>query len=139
MGTMSDPRFVIADSSGIISLLFPTDANHAAAVAASERLASSGIVLLVPSHVFVETINVVGKKQSHAAAVQVAQALYRPPTQIVEVSAQTLRNALVRFATQPESVSFTDCIVMAVADEYGTTDIFGFDRAFRTGGYRILT
>lgn len=96
-------------------------------------------MLLVPSHVFVETVNVVGKKRSHAAAVRVAQELDQPPTRIIEVSPQTLRTALARFATQPESVSFTDCIVMAVADEYGTADIFGFDRAFRTAGYRIVT
>jgi predicted nucleic acid-binding protein len=49
-----------------------------------------------------------------------------------------MRQALSRFATQSESVSLTDCIVMAVADDYETLDSFGFDEAFRKNGYRIL-
>jgi predicted nucleic acid-binding protein len=34
-------------------------------------------------------------------------------------------------------VSFTDCLVMAVADRFGTKVIFGFDEVFRKNGYRI--
>jgi predicted nucleic acid-binding protein len=34
-----------------------------------------------------------------------------------------------------EAVSFTDCLVMAVADEYGTKDIFDFDKQFADAGY----
>jgi predicted nucleic acid-binding protein len=35
-------------------------------------------------------------------------------------------------------VSFTDCVVMAVADTYGTKRIFGFDEAFTKNGYRVI-
>lgn len=43
--------------------------------------------------------------------------------------------ALQNFQNQPAYVSFTDCVVMAFADEYETKDIFGFDEAFRKNGY----
>ncbi len=46
--------------------------------------------------------------------------------------------ALEKFKKQPQAVSFTDCIVMTVADDYGTKDIFGFDRQFEDAGYRRL-
>jgi hypothetical protein len=46
--------------------------------------------------------------------------------------------ALKKCANIPEAVSFTDCIVMAVADDYGTPDIFGFDKQFQDAGYRRL-
>jgi predicted nucleic acid-binding protein len=36
-------------------------------------------------------------------------------------------------------VSFTDCIVMANADEYGTKTIFGFDTDHAKNGYEILS
>jgi predicted nucleic acid-binding protein len=47
-------------------------------------------------------------------------------------------NALKKFAKLPESVSFTDCLVMAAADEYYTPDIFGFDKQFAEAGYHRL-
>ena len=35
-------------------------------------------------------------------------------------------------------MSFTDCLVMKVADEFGTKDVFGFDKQFEDPGYRRL-
>jgi predicted nucleic acid-binding protein len=46
--------------------------------------------------------------------------------------------ALEKFKTQSQAVSLTDCIVMAVADHYGTKDMFGFDKQFKDAGYRRL-
>ena len=46
--------------------------------------------------------------------------------------------ALNKFEGLSEAVSLTDCIVMAVADEYGTKDIFGFDKQFADAGYTRL-
>jgi predicted nucleic acid-binding protein len=39
--------------------------------------------------------------------------------------------ALEKFKNQSQAVSLTDCIVMAVADHYGTKDIFG--KAYPSG------
>ena len=46
--------------------------------------------------------------------------------------------ALKKFESLPEGVSFTDCLVMATADEYATLDIFGLDKQFEDAGYRRL-
>ena len=40
--------------------------------------------------------------------------------------------------TLPQGVSFTDCLVMATADDYETRDIFGFDKQFQDAGYNRL-
>ena len=47
-------------------------------------------------------------------------------------------SALKKFATVAESVSFTDCMVMTIADDYGTPEIFGFDKPFQDAGYQRL-
>lgn len=52
--------------------------------------------------------------------------------------AKLTKCALQRFEAQPQAVSLTDCIVMAVADEYRTTAIFGFDTDHARNGYTIL-
>ena len=54
---------------------------------------------------------------------------------IAETTLEVRIEALEKFQKQPKSVSFTDCIVMAFADEYETREIFGFDDAFRKNGY----
>jgi predicted nucleic acid-binding protein len=46
--------------------------------------------------------------------------------------------ALFKFDAASQAVSFTDCLVMTVADEYGTKDIFGFDKQFEDAGYQRL-
>ncbi len=43
------------------------------------------------------------------------------------------------FEAQPRAVSLTDCIVMAIADEFGTKAIFGFDADHERNGYEILS
>ena len=35
-------------------------------------------------------------------------------------------------------MSLTDCMVMVVADAYGTKDVFGFDMQFVEAGYQRL-
>jgi predicted nucleic acid-binding protein len=55
------------------------------------------------------------------------------PTELTQVHA-----ALALFTKLKASVSFTDTIVMAVADEYHTRDIFGFDKQFEDAGYKRL-
>lgn len=47
--------------------------------------------------------------------------------------------ALEKFEALEDTVSLTDCIVMAVADHYETKDIFGFDKQFADAGYDRLT
>lgn len=128
---------IIADSSALVSLAVHTDSNHARAVAISERLAADQRTILVPSDVFVETLNVLGKKSGHAVALKAAGVLQDTSAFAVIDTTERLSSALERFRTQPDSVSFTDCIVMAVADAYDTLDVFGFDAVFRTNGYRL--
>jgi predicted nucleic acid-binding protein len=49
-----------------------------------------------------------------------------------------LHRALERLKDQAPGVSLTDCMVMVVADAYGTKDIFGFDSQFVAAGYHRL-
>ena len=138
MAKASD-SFLIADTSGLISLSVTTDSNHKPAVTATERLWFTHSTILVPYEVFVETVNVLGKRVGHGKAASVAS--YLSQTRlflVIDSSSETRQAALDRFATLPQSVSFTDAMVMALADEYRTRDIFGFDQAFEKSGYQII-
>ena len=134
----SSRKFIIADTSGLVSLFSPNDHNHAVAVKAAKRLQRAHKDILIPAAVFVEFLNVLGRKAGHTAAIAAVSEL-TPPFIVLSEPANLLDTpALMTFATAAPSVSFTDCIVMAVADEYATKDIFGFDKQFEEAGYHRL-
>ena len=131
---------LIADTSGLVSLATDTDQNHEPATKAAAELRETSRPIILPFDVYVETVNVLGKKSGHETALQVAAELLNPESQFLLTETRAyLRAALEKFKDQPSAVSLTDCIVMAIADDYGTKDIFGFDKQFAEAGYTRLT
>lgn len=131
-------KVIIADTSGLISLFSPEDHNHKMAVKAAKQLQNDHKDILVPAAVFVEFLNILGRRVGHDAAVAAALELTPPFLVLSEPNHLTTTPALEKFKIVPQAVSFTDCIVMAVADEYNTKDIFGFDKQFEDAGYTRL-
>jgi predicted nucleic acid-binding protein len=129
---------IIADTSGLVSLFSPDDRNHAEAVNAAKRLQNQKKDILIPAAVFVEFLNVMGRKAGHTVALAAVTELTPPFLVLSEPSSLLDSPALFKFEALAEAVSFTDCLVMAVADEYGTKDIFGFDKQFEEAGYQRL-
>ena len=128
---------VVADTSGLMSLLVDTDVNHQKALAQSAVFDEIQGAVVLSSHVFTELMNVLGKKLGHQVAVAIGRQIISNPTYLIMESDKELAEALERFAQQPASVSFTDCIVMAPADRFQTKLIFGFDAVFAKNGYRL--
>ncbi len=127
---------VIIDSSAFISLGTITDSNFEKANTISKQIEKDDRTIVMPSEVFTEIINVVGKKVGHDAAIKQGSKILSSGTiTIVETTPDIRRNAFFKFQKQPKSVSFTDCLVMAFADEFETKEIFGFDEAFRKNEY----
>jgi len=128
---------IIADASGLISLISTTDANHAAALRMADHFARIQGTVIVPGVVFAETLTVLGKKVSHEAALAAGETILATPTFLLTSDAEELQlRALALWRDQPGAVSFTDCLVMAFAEHYETLDIFGFDEVFHRSGYR---
>jgi predicted nucleic acid-binding protein len=127
---------IIADTSGLVSLFLPDDHNHEVALKAAEKLRSAHKDILIPAAVFVELLNILGRKVGHTTALAAVSEL--SPPFLVLTTQTNVSQALKKFEALPQSVSFTDCLVMAVADEYATSDIFGFDKQFADAGYKRL-
>jgi predicted nucleic acid-binding protein len=134
----SKEGIIIADTSGLVSLFSPDDRNHAEAINAAKQLQHEKRDILIPAAVFIEFLNVMGRKAGHAVALAAVMELTPPFLVLSEPSPLLDSPALLKFEAVSEAVSFTDCLVMAVADEYGTKDIFGFDKQFADAGYQRL-
>jgi len=140
---------VIADSSALVSLASVTDQNHSKAVLYSQSFVKTNRPLIIPSEVIAETINTIGRKISHQMAMAVGNELLGSSAYFIVDSNTDLRIiAFDKFKKQkgppelslkPAKASFTDCVVMAVADYYETKDIFGFDKIFSKNGFKIIT
>ena len=132
-------NLIIVDSSGLISLVVESDSSHGEAVAMATEFVGSEGKALVPAEVFAETLNILGKKFGHEYAAGAVQAVLESSAfAVVPTSDVSRLDAVEQFRTTPTGVSFTDCLVMKVADEHGTKDIFGFDKQFEDAGYNIL-
>ena len=129
---------VIVDSSALFSLFIKTDFNHNKAKQISKHLLEKNASIIVPGEVFAESVNIVGKKLNHEMAITIGKTVLEHKTLIiVAADDQTRSTAFDKFQKQSESVSFTDCLVMAFADKYKTKEIFGFDEAFGKNGYKL--
>jgi predicted nucleic acid-binding protein len=132
------PQNIIADSSALISLVVTTDVNNTKARLILTALSKADQAIIIPSEVFAETINLLGKKFTHAQAIEAASLLLNADMFIITPTTAVMRqNALKGFGIMSKGVSYTDCLVMTVADRYGTTSVFGFDDIFRKSGYQL--
>lgn len=131
-------KTIVADSSGLISLLIETDQNHTKASALAGQLRDEPASIIIPSEVLAETLNILGKKFGHQQAADVVDDLLQSAGFVVTPSSDIARrDALALFKSMTASVSYTDCLVMAMAEQYGTVAIFGFDEIFGKHGYTL--
>ncbi len=127
---------IIADSSALFSLIVVTDKNHDLANRISIEFVRKEGAMLIPGEVFSEVVNILGKKIHKDQAMRAGHLFIQSEVfMVVEITPLVRSNALTLYEKQAASVSFTDCLVMACADEYKTNLIFGFDSAFRKNGY----
>jgi predicted nucleic acid-binding protein len=129
---------IIIDSSALVALVYPDAADHGKAVALDAALGHADRAVLVPLEVLAETLNILGKKFGRVFAVAVGERLLMGEGPLIfQPTEAPIRQALAKWRDQTGAVSYTDCVVMAYADQFNTKEIFGYDDAFRKNGYRL--
>mgnify|MGYP003394080047 CR=1 FL=1 len=132
-----DNFYIVVDSSYLVSLSHEKDSLYKRAQNIAKSL-SGEIILILPAEVFSETINAVAKKIDKKIGIRVAENILSSQFyNFWETNKEIRLEALGKFKTQPNSVSFTDCLVMAFADHFKTKHILGFDEAFSKNGYSL--
>jgi predicted nucleic acid-binding protein len=131
---------VVIDSSALVALTYPEDADHTRAVALGGAMRETRAIGLISPIVFSETLNILGKKFGRGTALTAGTRIFTDPgLRVMAVDDSVLSSALTHWAEQGGGVSYTDSYVMACADHYRTKDIFGFDAVFAKNGYRLPT
>ena len=85
-----------------------------------------------------EALNLIGKKFGHEQALQAAYSFLDAELFTVVPSTDVARiEALELYGSLAAGDSYTDALVMAMADHHGTSAVFEFDEVFAKQGYRI--
>src|SRR2546430_16613032 len=108
----SREHVIIADTSGLVSLFLSGDHNHKVALKAAEKLRSAHKDILIPAAVFVELLNILGRKVGHTTALAAVSEL--SPPFLVLTTQTNVSQALTMFEALPHAVSFTDCVMMGL-------------------------
>src|SRR5438874_212791 len=101
----SREQVIIADTSGLVSLFLPDDHNHKVAVQAARQLQSAHKDILIPADVFVEFLNILGRKAGHKVALAAVSEL-TPPFLVLHEQTNVTQ-ALKKFEAVLQAVSFT--------------------------------
>jgi len=128
---------IIVDTSVIYSIASIDDSDHHKAQEISNQLFKNKRTIIMPEDVFSETLNIIGKKLGREKQLDVAKDLLSGIFLIIESNEKIRSFAIEKLKKVAGSVSYTDCAVMAFADEYQTKEIFGFDEVFRKQGYKL--
>lgn len=141
VNTPTTERFIlIADSSALFALASRIDSTHQKAKRIAQQFSKTEGSIIVPSEIFFETINTIWKKITKTQAlITGADILTSKTYSIIETTSELRALALDIFKRQTsKNVSFTDCLVMAFADQFKTKTIFGFDESFKKNGFLRL-
>ncbi len=131
-------KTVLLDTSALISLLSETDSLHEEAVAFAQALRQAKQLVIVPTEVLAETLNVLRSRLGNEVTVAIGDELLTPPDFAVTPTPRpVLHLTLQKLLGQTGNASYIDCLVMASADHYKTDAIFGFDDTFRKNGYTL--
>lgn len=128
-------KIVVVDSSAIVSLASLDDSNHNKALHISKLLNKDKKALVVSGEIFTESLNVIGKKMGRNKQLEVGKDLLLGTMLIFDTTSEIRKAAFEILKRSSPSTSFTDCIVMALADSLETKDVFGFDEVFKKQGY----
>lgn len=136
-----NPKVVIFDSSGLVSLVKADDQLHNRSVRVAEILATNGWRVLLPLEVLGESLNTVGKLVNKRSAVLVGETLIEQyanqELMFAHSEPHIVTAALHLLKSTTGSPSYIDCLVMAFANEHKTKYIFGFDATFKKNGYLL--
>lgn len=131
----------ILDSNALVSLISDSDALHIDALGVRQVANERSFELLLPYEVLAETLNVFGRRMGKDYTIRAGETLVSlhmdNELRLVDSATRIVGRALALQNTAKGAPSFVDCLVMAYADTYGTTYIFGFDATFRKNGYRL--
>jgi predicted nucleic acid-binding protein len=133
-------RPVLVDTSALVALAMPTDAQHPAAVDTLAELKRKRTPLLATTDIFDETVTLLLLWGGYARAIEMGELLRASRLlELVSVDDQARDEAWRLFQEHKiPNLSFTDCTSAAIMERLELEEVFAFDSDFRGFGFTQL-
>ena len=128
------------DTSFALALSIPRDQHHVAAVRWMRQVRAEQTCLITHTGVLFEIGNQLSRPPDRAVGTRALLELVQSPTtDVVEIDAERLSQALDLFASRPDKDwGLVDCASFVVMRERGLADALTADRHFEQAGFRAL-
>ena len=134
MAISTEKRKVLIDADAFVGLIYKKDANHQVASRIIELIPD--VQLITSSYAYGEAITVLSQKAGRAIALEFIKDTQDSSTIIIDIDFVFRRRGEEVFKRQTsKNVSFTDCVNMAIMEEYGVSEVFSFDEDYRKNGF----
>ena len=128
---------VFIDTSAIFALLVPTDAAHARAATAFDRLRARESDLLTTSYNLVETYALLDRRFGRDATASF-RSDFATLLQVVWVDSDMHERGLDLMLERPVGVILVDAVSFVCIREHRIDEVFAFDRHFEQEGFQTL-
>jgi hypothetical protein len=131
---------VFMDTAGFLALWDAGDEHHGRALRLQSEVARNGRRFLTSDYVIDETVTLLLRRHSHAAAADFLQTLASSESlQLQWVTPDRFHAAAAFFARHDDKEwSFTDCVSFTLMHELNLRDCFTTDQHFRQAGFNPL-
>jgi predicted nucleic acid-binding protein len=131
---------VFMDSGGFLALWDSSDEHHKAAVQLQNELARKRRGFVTSEYIVDETVTLLSRRHSHAAAVDFLDTIERSDAVRLEWVGPERFWAATRFFGRHEDKewSFTDCVSFTMMRELRIREAFTTDHHFRQAGFSAL-
>ena len=137
MAISTEKRKVLIDADAFVGLIYKKDANHQVASRIIKLIPD--VQLITSSYAYGEAITVLSQKAGRAVALEFIKDTQDSSTIIIDIDFTLRRRGEEMFKRQTsKNISFTDCVNMAIMEDYGIKEIFSFDEDYRKNGFKRL-
>jgi len=133
---------VVADADAIVAQIYTSDSNHPEAVKTAKLLEKNNARVIYPRTAILEAVTVLQTKlNDQDAARGTALHFTNPALEIIETSSEVYSTAFKKYfiPTKSKKNTLFDCIVAAIAEEYGADAIFSFDHFYKNKGFKLAS
>ena len=139
---MEAGQIAVVDADALVAIFVGGDVHHNEALWAVQRMEKEGVRVVYPTSAIAEAVTYVRRVLNQIEAVEVMmKKLKTRPFEFADVLGSDLQTAMEKYFRPGSSKKNTlfDAIVAAVADKYGTKEIFSFDSFYKKRGFHLVT
>ena len=138
---MDRRKVIIGDADAIVALFYKNDKLHQIAIKISNKLASTGVDIIIPHTALVEAMTVL---QTKLSSPELADHLHKRTRQgvfIIEYIDEELDKVAGEYFNPlgPKHNTYFDSLVAATAKKLSVDTIFSFDKWYQKLGFKLAS